>query len=208
MVGGGRLARARVAAAAALPLTRPRPPRRPRRPPLCPAAVTPSDGVTTAPTTHAASFPDGPSHGDGDTIAALATADAPAAVAVVRVSGPRALAVAAAVFRQAGGRAWRADSHTVAYGRAVDPVTAAPLDEVLALAFRAPRSYTREDVVELHTHGGGVCASRVLAALCAAGARAARPGEFSLRAFLSGRLSCRTLEWERAGGRTASSSLE
>lgn len=62
------------------------------------------------------------------------------------------------------------------------------VDEVLALAFRGPRSYTREDVVELHTHGGPVCAPRVAAACMAAGARAARPGEFTLRAFLSGRL--------------------
>lgn len=136
-------------------------------------------------------YPTGPSTGDGDTIAALATADAPAAVAVVRVSGPRALAVAASVFRPAAREPWPATSHTIAYGHAVDPASDSDtaIDEVLALTFRAPRSYTREDVVELHTHGGGVCAARVLAALNAAGARAARPGEFTLRAFLSGRLS-------------------
>ena len=135
-------------------------------------------------------YPTGPSTGDGDTIAALATADAPAAVAVVRVSGPRALAVAASVFRPASREPWPAASHTVAYGHAIDPASDAdtPIDEVIALTFRAPRSYTREDVVELHTHGGGVCAARVLAALNSAGARAARPGEFTLRAFLSGRL--------------------
>ena len=52
----------------------------------------------------------------------------------------------------------------------------------------APRSYTAEDVVEVHTHGGGVCARRVLGALLEAGARGARPGEFTLRAFLNGRL--------------------
>lgn len=60
--------------------------------------------------------------------------------------------------------------------------------QVLALAMRAPRSFTAEDVVEVHTHGGGVPARRVLDALLAAGARLARPGEFTLRAFLNGRL--------------------
>lgn len=61
-------------------------------------------------------------------------------------------------------------------------------DQVLVLAMLAPRSYTREDVIELHTHGGGVCAARALQACLAAGARRARPGEFTLRAFLNGRL--------------------
>ena len=61
--------------------------------------------------------------------------------------------------------------------------------QVLALAMRAPRSYTREDVVELHTHGGAVCAARAVGACLAAGARRARAGEFTLRAFLNGRLS-------------------
>lgn len=138
-----------------------------------------------------AAFPVGPSTGDGDTIAALATPPARGAVAVVRVSGPDALAVAAAVFRQARtknkGVEWAAESHTVAYGHAVD-AAGSPIDEVLALAFRAPRSYTREHVVELHAHGGAVCGPRVLGALLAAGARLARPGEFTLRAYLSGRL--------------------
>lgn len=60
--------------------------------------------------------------------------------------------------------------------------------QVLMLVMRGPRSYTAEDIVEIHTHGGGVCARRVLAAILEAGARLARPGEFTLRAFLNGRL--------------------
>jgi tRNA modification GTPase len=64
----------------------------------------------------------------------------------------------------------------------------AVIDEVLCLSMLSPKSYTREDVLELHTHGGGVCAQRVLRALIEAGARPARPGEFTLRAFLNGRL--------------------
>ena len=127
-----------------------------------------------------------------DTIAAIATAPGEAGLAVLRVSGPRALAVADACF---AGRSPLAEaaSHTLHYGWAVWPspepaVERRRLDEAVAGVFRAPRSYTREDVVELSCHGGGVAARRVLAALLAAGARLARPGEFTLRAYLGGRL--------------------
>jgi len=127
-----------------------------------------------------------------DTIAAIATAPGEAGLAVLRVSGPRALAVADACFV---GRSPLADvgSHTLHHGWVVWPSTEPALerrrlDEAVAGVFRAPRSYTREDVVELSCHGGGVAARRVLAALLAAGARLARPGEFTLRAYLGGRL--------------------
>uniref|UniRef100_A0A832I2S3 tRNA modification GTPase MnmE n=1 Tax=Eiseniibacteriota bacterium TaxID=2212470 RepID=A0A832I2S3_UNCEI len=121
-----------------------------------------------------------------DTIAALATAPGEAGLAVVRVSGPRALPVADAVFR---GRAplAAAATHTLHHGWAVEPGSER-LDEVVAAVFRAPHSYTREDVVEVSCHGGRIAAARVLAALRRAGARAAGPGEFTLRAFLNGRL--------------------
>lgn len=82
---------------------------------------------------------------------------------------------------------WRPSSQRIYYGTAVD-ADGRTIDEVLLLSMLAPRSYTREDVVELHTHGGGVCAARVLRACIEAGARPARPGEFTLRAFLNGRL--------------------
>ncbi len=123
-----------------------------------------------------------------DTIAAIATAPGAAGLAVVRVSGPAALACADAVFAGAGPLA-AAPSHTLHHGWAVaPPARTVRLDEVGAAVFRAPRSYTREDVVELSCHGGRLPAARVLAALCAAGARLAGPGEFTLRAFLHGRL--------------------
>ncbi len=148
-----------------------------------------------------------------DTIAAIATATGAAGLAVVRVSGSSALTIADAVFEGArlseapchtlhhGWAAWpeaaqgsRADGHPVA-GRPASAAPAGParaprarLDEVVAAVFRAPRSYTRQDVVELSCHGGALSAGRVLAALLAAGARPARPGEFTLRAFLNGRL--------------------
>ena len=135
-----------------------------------------------------------------DTIAAIATAAGTGGLAVVRVSGARALAVADAVF-QGPACLSEAPSHTLHHGWAVWPAASArrdrpavpdtpprALDEVVAAVFRAPRSYTREDVVELSCHGGELPARRVLAALLAAGARLARPGEFTLRAFLHGRI--------------------
>ena len=146
-------------------------------------------------------------HAFDDVIAAIATAPGPAGLAVVRVSGGGALAVADAVFRGAAPLAGAA-ANTLHHGWAVWPAAAAPgagapaaggsgadeggaarrLDEVVAAVFRAPRSYTREHVVELSCHGGRLPAERVLAALLHAGARLARPGEFTLRAYLNGRL--------------------
>jgi tRNA modification GTPase len=130
-----------------------------------------------------------------DTIAATATAPGAAGIAVVRVSGSRALAIAAAVFE--GADLERAPANTIHHGWARWPATGeAPgrdgaerrIDEVVAAVFRAPRSYTREDVVEISCHGGAIGARDVLDALLRAGARAAGPGEFTLRAFLRGRL--------------------
>ncbi len=123
-----------------------------------------------------------------DTIAAIATAPGSAGLAVLRLSGPRALEVADAIFRGATPLA-EAAGHTLHHGWVVWPAPAERrLDEVVAAVFRAPRSYTCEDVVELSCHGGALSARRVLAALLAAGARLADPGEFTLRAFLNGRI--------------------
>ena len=124
---------------------------------------------------------------DVDTIAAIATAPGAAGLAVVRVSGPDALAVADAVF-EGRTRPSEADANTLHHGWAKEPGSATRVDEVVAAIFRAPRSYTREDVVEFSCHGGRLPAARLLDALLAAGARLARPGEFTLRAFLHGRL--------------------
>jgi tRNA modification GTPase len=123
-----------------------------------------------------------------DTIAAIATAVAPGqgSVAIVRLSGPEAEAIGRRLFRAPGQQEWA--SHRVLYGHVVDPGSGERLDEALLLLMRAPRSFTREDVVELHCHGGLVAVRRVLKAVLAAGARLAGPGEFSQRAFLNGRL--------------------
>ncbi|MCP9849994.1 tRNA uridine-5-carboxymethylaminomethyl(34) synthesis GTPase MnmE [Cyanobium sp. Morenito 9A2] len=123
-----------------------------------------------------------------ETIAAVATAVAPGAgsVAIVRVSGPRAEPIARALFAAPGSQEW--ESHRVLYGHVIDPGSGERLDEALLLLMRAPRSFTREDVVEFHCHGGLVAVARVLEQVLAAGARRALPGEFSQRAFLNGRL--------------------
>ncbi|MFN9988746.1 MAG: tRNA uridine-5-carboxymethylaminomethyl(34) synthesis GTPase MnmE, partial [Cyanobacteriota bacterium] len=123
-----------------------------------------------------------------DTIAAIATAVAPGqgSVAIVRLSGPRAEAIGRQLFQAPGQQVW--ESHRVLYGHVVDPTTGERVDEALLLLMRAPRSFTREDVVELHCHGGLVVVRRVLELVLDAGARPAEAGEFSLRAVLSGRL--------------------
>ncbi|MCP9926679.1 tRNA uridine-5-carboxymethylaminomethyl(34) synthesis GTPase MnmE [Cyanobium sp. CH-040] len=123
-----------------------------------------------------------------DTIAAIATAVAPGqgSVAIVRISGPEAEAIGRRLFHAPGRQHW--ESHRVLYGHVVDPASGERVDEALLLLMRAPRSFTREDVVELHGHGGLVAVRRVLELVLAAGARRALPGEFSQRAFLNGRL--------------------
>jgi tRNA modification GTPase len=123
-----------------------------------------------------------------DTIAAIATAVAPGegSVAIVRISGPEAEGIGRQLFAAPGRQAW--DSHRVLYGYVVDPAAGERVDEALLLLMRAPRSFTRETVVELHCHGGLVAVQRVLELVLAAGARRALPGEFSQRAFLNGRL--------------------
>jgi tRNA modification GTPase len=120
-----------------------------------------------------------------DTIAAPATAFGAGAVALTRISGPRAVEVAEAVFR---GRRRVKD---LPPGRVVTgriEREGETIDEVLLTVFRGPRSYTGEDVVEISGHGGVVVSRAVLQAVLAAGARVAEPGEFTRRAFLNGKM--------------------
>ena len=122
----------------------------------------------------------------GETIAAIATPPGEGALAVIRISGKKALSVADKVFRAAK-PPLAIEERRVVFGKIVD-VSGGALDEVLLTVFRNPRSYTGEDLVEISGHGGPVVASRVLAAVLAAGARMARPGEFTERAFHNGKL--------------------
>lgn len=124
-----------------------------------------------------------------DTIAAIATPVGEAGLAVIRVSGPDALAVADRCFQPSGGRnvaVAAAGSHTLQYGHIV--AEGRRVDEVLAAVMRAPRTFTAEDTVEITCHGGMLATRLVLEAVLAAGARLAEPGEFTRRAFLNGRL--------------------
>lgn len=124
---------------------------------------------------------------DRETIAAIATATAPAGVGMVRVSGADALTVAASVLRTAAPLAAQ-PSATLRRMEIIEPATGEIVDDGLVAVFRAPNSFTGENVVELQGHGGSVTLGRVLAAVLSAGARLARPGEFSERAFVAGKL--------------------
>jgi tRNA modification GTPase len=108
-------------------------------------------------------------------------------VGVVRLSGPRALGIAAAVVR-ARSPLERQPSHTLRRVAIIDPATGEPLDDALCAVMRGPRSYTGEDVVELSCHGSPALLRLVVERLVAAGARLATPGEFTRRAFLSGKM--------------------
>ena len=124
-----------------------------------------------------------------DTIAAIATPLGEGGLAVIRLSGARALHVAEKCFRPAGKSALKlaeAPTHTLHYGHVHRDGHV--VDEVLVAVMRAPRTFTREDVVEISCHGGLLVAKLVLDTVLAAGARLAEPGEFTKRAFLNGRL--------------------
>ncbi len=124
----------------------------------------------------------------GTTIAAIATAIVPeqGSVGIVRVSGPEAVAIARTLFQAQGRQVW--ESHRILYGFVRHPETQQVIDEALLLLMLAPRSYTREDVVEFHCHGGIMAVQQVLQLCVEQGAHLAQPGEFTLRAFLNGRL--------------------
>ncbi len=126
-----------------------------------------------------------------DTIAAIATPPGVGGIGIVRLSGPLAFAVGLRIFRPAHPLAedTAPPSHQLLYGHVVDPANDdAVIDEALAAFMRAPRTYTREDVVEISAHGSPLALRRILEVALAAGARTAQPGEMTLRAFLNGRV--------------------
>jgi len=120
-----------------------------------------------------------------DTIAAIATAPGAGGISIVRASGPASLAIADQLFRCSGPVPSARPGGSFVYGHVH---TDRDLDEAILLIYRAPASYTREDVVEFQVHGGNASARRLLRAALRAGARPADPGEFTKRAFLSGRI--------------------
>ncbi len=126
---------------------------------------------------------------DDDTIAAIATPSGAGGIGIVRISGREAFAIGMAIFQPASSTGGEPPpSHLLTYGHVVDRPSGEVVDEVLAAFMRAPRTYTREDVVEISGHGGPLVLRRMLELALAAGARPARAGEMTLRAFLNGRL--------------------
>ncbi len=124
-----------------------------------------------------------------DTIAAISTPPGEAGIGIVRLSGPDAVAIAERLFRAPGKKSGGAlASHRLHYGFILDPSTGEAVDEVLLAVMKAPRSYTREDVVEINCHGGLLPLKRALMLALQSGARLAGPGEFTRRAFLNGRV--------------------
>ena len=119
-----------------------------------------------------------------ETIVALATPNGTGAIGVIRLSGPDAIVIANSVFK--GKNLTKQESHTIHFGQIIDDELL--LDEVLVSLFIAPRSYTRENVVEISCHGSNYIIESIIKLLIKKGARSAKPGEFTLRAFLNGQL--------------------
>ncbi len=123
-----------------------------------------------------------------DTIAAISTPMGEGAIAIVRLSGPDAVAVADRVYKGSN-RLTEVPTHTIHYGKLVDHEADRVVDEVMVSVMRAPKTFTREDVIELNCHGGVVAVNRVLELILAQPeVRLAEPGEFTKRAFLNGRI--------------------
>lgn len=120
-----------------------------------------------------------------DTIAAISTALDESAISIVRMSGPEAIDIANQLFSK---DLSRVKTFTAHYGEIKDPHTHKMVDEVIINVFRAPKTYTKEDIVEINCHGGILVTKQILTLLLSMGARMAEPGEFTQRAFLNGRI--------------------
>lgn len=125
-----------------------------------------------------------PTYQPGETVAAIATPPGEGGVAIVRISGSRAVEVAARVY---SGDVRAYATHTVHFGHVLDP-KGNRVDDVLLIKMLSPRSYTGEDVVEIHCHGGSLISRRVLDLVLDAGARQSYPGEFTFKAYMNGKL--------------------
>lgn len=124
-----------------------------------------------------------------DTIAAISTPMGEGAIAIVRLSGDEAVQIADKIFKSPNNKKLQEQqTHTIHYGHLIDPNTGDVVEEVMVSLMRAPKTFTREDVVEINCHGGIVSVNRVLQLVLRNGARLAEPGEFTKRAFLNGRI--------------------
>lgn len=124
-----------------------------------------------------------------DTIAAISTPMGEGAIAIVRLSGENAIQIADQVFQNVNGKPLQETAtHTIHYGHLLEPKTGQVIEEVMVSIMRAPKTFTKEDVIEINCHGGILSANRVLQLVLKQGARLAEPGEFTKRAFLNGRI--------------------
>ncbi|RTQ93759.1 tRNA uridine-5-carboxymethylaminomethyl(34) synthesis GTPase MnmE [Lysinibacillus telephonicus] len=124
-----------------------------------------------------------------DTIAAISTPMGEGAIAIVRLSGDDAVMIADKIFKAPSGKKLTEEkTHTIHYGHLIDPTTEEVVEEVMVSLMRAPKTFTREDVIEINCHGGIVSVNRVLQLVLKNGARLAEPGEFTKRAFLNCRI--------------------
>ena len=123
-----------------------------------------------------------------DTIAAISTAPGEGAIGIVRISGDLAISIANSIYQCGTKQLEEQKTHTIHYGHIVDPKSGEVYDEVMVSVLRAPKTFTREDIVEINCHGGIVAINRVLQLVLQMGARLAEPGEFTKRAFLNGRI--------------------
>ena len=121
-----------------------------------------------------------------DTIAAISTPPGEGAISIVRLSGEEAIQVISKIFK--GKDLSKVASHTINYGHIIDPKTKEVIDEVMVSVMLAPKTFTREDVIEINCHGGIVSTNKILQLVLQHGARLAQPGEFTKRAFLHGRI--------------------
>jgi tRNA modification GTPase len=124
-----------------------------------------------------------------DTICSISTPLGMGGIGIVRMSGPKAVAIASDLFVHTSGRRLNnTQGYSIRYGNIIDPAAKEVIDEVLVTVMRAPATYTREDVVEINCHSGNVVLRKILILLTCRGARLAEPGEFTRRAFLNGRI--------------------
>lgn len=124
-----------------------------------------------------------------DTISAISTPMGEGAIAIVRLSGDQAIEITDKLFVGVSGKKLEnVSSHTIHYGKIIDPNTDEVVEEVMVSVMKAPKTFTRENIVEINCHGGLVSVNRVLQLVLRYGARLAEPGEFTKRAFLNGRI--------------------
>lgn len=123
-----------------------------------------------------------------DTIAAISTPPGEGAIGIVRLSGDEAVEAADRVYRSGSKKLIEQASHTIHYGHIHNPKTNKQIDEVMVTIMKGPKTFTREDVVEINCHGGVVAVNNVLQTVLHNGVRLAEPGEFTKRAFLNGRI--------------------